>query len=262
MSHANRPVDPAMLAEPGSQAQLSTGPNRAMVEGAHHDHHGPPYLAHQFDDLDQQRDASTLGMWAFLATEVMFFGGLFAAFTVYRMTYPEQFAEASHHMNRFIGTINTGVLLISSFTVALAVAAAEAGKSRRAGQFLIATIVLALIFLGFKAYEYYHEYVHHLVPFPGFDFHYNDPNPAEGEHVRTPAYAPAVRIYLTIYFIMTGIHATHMVIGIGVFSVVAFQAWRNRYNAEYYNPIEVSGLYWHFVDIVWIFLFPLLYLLH
>jgi cytochrome c oxidase subunit 3 len=165
-------------------------------------------------------------------------------------------------MNQVIGTINTGVLLVSSFTVVLAVAAAEAGKSRRAAQFLLTTIVLALIFLGFKAYEYYHEYEQHLIPFAGFDFQYNDPNPAEGEASRTPAYAPAVRIYLFLYFTMTGIHATHMLVGIGVFAVVAFQAWRNRYNAEYYNPIEVSGLYWHFVDIVWIFLFPLLYLLH
>ena len=261
MSHANPPVDPAALAQPGSMGQASTGPNRAMTEGAHHDHHGPPYLAHQFDDLDQQRDASTLGMWAFLATEVMFFGALFCAFTVYRITYPDAFAEASHHMNQFIGTINTGVLLVSSFTVVLAVAAAEAGNSRRAAKFLIATILLAVIFLGFKAYEYYHEYEERLIPLPSL-FEYNDPNPAEGGHRRTPAYAPQGRIYLFLYFTMTAIHATHMVIGIVIFAIIAFQAWRNRYNAEYYNPIEVSGLYWHFVDVVWIFLFPMLYLLH
>jgi cytochrome c oxidase subunit 3 len=204
-------------------------------------------LAHHFDDLAQQREAATLGMWAFLATEVMFFGGAFTAFAVYRTTYPEAFMAASHHLNVFAGTFNTAILLCSSLTVALSVYEAEHNRPRRSAYFILATIGLAVVFLGVKAYEYYEEYQHGLVP--GFNFTYR------GEH------ADSVRLFMCFYFVMTAVHATHMLIGIGIFAVVAYNAWKERYSSEYYNPIEISGLYWHFVDLVWIYLFPTLYLL-
>jgi cytochrome c oxidase subunit 3 len=223
--------------------------------------HGSSILAHQFDDLAQQKEASTLGMWAFLATEVMFFGGVFTAFVIYRSfpQYSIAFAQASReHMNIPLGTINTAVLLCSSLTVALAVHFASIGKRKPLFIMLLATIGLALTFLIIKAVEYYLEYKHGL--FPGLNFHYpphHHPDPSR--LTANPAY---VELFFYFYFIMTGIHALHMIIGVGIFAVIAAQAWRGRYSEHYYNPVEVSGLYWHFVDLVWIFLFPLLYLLH
>jgi cytochrome c oxidase subunit 3 len=204
-------------------------------------------LQHQFDDLEQQRESAALGMWVFLATEVLFFGGLFLGFAIYRLTYLEGFREATHHLELWMGAANTAILLGSSLTVALAVHAAEHGLSRRSAGYLAATIVLGLAFLGVKFTEYYHEYQEGLVPF--LSFTYESP------------LAVQVKLYFTFYFVMTGLHALHMVIGIGVFAVIFTQAWRRRYSALYHNPVEIAGLYWHFVDVVWIFLFPVLYLL-
>jgi cytochrome c oxidase subunit 3 len=223
--------------------------------------HASSILSHQFDDLAQQKEASTLGMWAFLATEVMFFGGVFTAFVIYR-SFPQYgiaFAQASReHMNIPLGTINTAVLLCSSLTVALSVHFASHGRRKALIIMLLATIGLALTFLIIKAFEYYLEYKHGL--FPGLNFHYpphDHPDPAR--LTANPAY---VQLFFYFYFIMTGIHALHMIIGVGVFAFITAQAWRGRYSENYYNPVEISGLYWHFVDLVWIFLFPLLYLLH
>jgi cytochrome c oxidase subunit 3 len=256
-SYSHPPDSPAALAQPGSQSQATiTGSAAAYAPPLRDQDHGHTFLAHQFDDLEQQKDASTLGMWAFLATEVMFFGGLFTAFTVYRISYPETFAKASTYMARWLGAFNTGVLLCSSYTVVLAVAAAQENRRRDIVKWLLLTIVLAAAFLCFKGYEYYHEYKEHLVPFANWSDIDHDGTP------RFPTHPHAAKIYFLLYFIMTGIHATHMVIGIGIFAVIALQAARGRYSAEYYNPVEISGLYWHFVDAVWIFLFPLLYLLH
>jgi cytochrome c oxidase subunit 3 len=227
--------------------------------------HAPTNLAHQFDDLEQQKEASTLGMWAFLATEVMFFGGAFTAFTVYRVRYPEAFAAASHEMQFALGAINTGVLLCSSFTVALSVYFAHLGQSKRVALMLLATILLAVTFLCIKGSEYYLEYQDGLVPGARFG-HRPHPDPKHPE-VRTfevddkPVDSRNVQIFFCFYFAMTGIHATHMLIGIGIFLWVAHHAWRGRYSAEYYNPVEISGLYWHFVDLVWMFVFPMIYLL-
>jgi cytochrome c oxidase subunit 3 len=187
-------------------------------------------------------------MWVFLATEVMFFGGLFLGYTVYRTQHPQAFAAASHHLKMPLGAANTAVLLTSSLTVALAVHAAHLGRRRALAAFLLATIVLGLVFLGIKGMEYYYEYVEHLIP--GRLFHYEGPAPAEG-----------VQLFFLFYFAMTGLHATHMIVGIALMTVMAVLAWRGRFSTEYYSPIEMSGLYWHFVDIVWIFLFPLLYLI-
>jgi cytochrome c oxidase subunit 3 len=213
---------------------------------AHHPHH--PMLQHHFDDMAQQAEASTLGMWVFLVTEIMFFGGLFMAYLVYRAANPEGFAEASHHLDVTWGTINTLVLIISSLTMALGVRAAQTSAPPKTQVFWIAiTMVLGAAFLGVKAVEYTDKFTHHLVPGPNFQW--------PGAH---PA---AAEMFYSLYFCMTGLHALHMVIGLGIMTWLALAARRGLFNADYYTPVEVAGLYWHFVDIVWIFLFPLLYLI-
>ena len=203
-------------------------------------------LAHQFDTLEQQKEASTLGMWLFLMTEVLFFGGLFMAYLLYRTWYPGAFAAASHELIVWAGTLNTCVLITSSLTMALAVHAAQTGQRRALMLFLTATIALGFVFLGIKAYEYYTEYIEHHVPGFGFQF--------EQENFRH------AQIFFSLYFVMTGLHAVHMIVGIGVMLVMLLLSYRGVFSEEYNTPIEISGLYWHFVDIVWIFLFPLLYL--
>jgi cytochrome c oxidase subunit 3 len=214
---------------------------------ATHPHPTISALAHQFDDLEQQREATTLGMWVFLVTEVLFFGGLFLVYTVYRSWYPAAFAAASHELDILLGTVNTAVLITSSLTMALAVHAAQLGQRRLLMTFLIATMLLGTVFLGIKSVEYYHKFVEHHVPGSSFAF--------EKEYFRQ------AQIFFSLYFMMTGLHALHMIIGIGVMLWMLVWSWRGIVTAEYYSPIEISGLYWHFVDIVWIFLFPLLYLL-
>ena len=205
-----------------------------------------PSVAHQFDDTEQQYEASSLGMWTFLITEIMFFGGLFALFAVYVSAYAEAFAEGSRHLDLVLGATNTVVLLGSSLTMAMAVRSAQTGRRNGQVVYLLLTLALGLVFLGIKAVEYGHKFEQHLVPGPNFSF----PSPL----------AQNVQLFFSFYFAMTGMHALHMVVGVGLLSVLLFQAWRGRYTAEYFTPVEVSGLYWHFVDIVWIFLFPFLYL--
>lgn len=204
-------------------------------------------LAHHFDDLNQQYEAASLGMWLFLVTEVMFFGGLFTGYTVYRAAYAQGFAEASSRLDVLLGGINTAVLIGSSLTMALAVHAAQMGRRRALVLFLVVTIVLGGVFLGVKYVEYSHKFHEHLVPGQGFGI--------QDEHRQ------AGQVFFSFYFAMTGMHALHMVIGMGIMAVLVLQARRGRFTAEYNSPIEMTGLYWHFVDIVWIFLFPLLYLL-
>jgi cytochrome c oxidase subunit III len=212
-----------------------------------HDRH-PPALAHHFEDLGQQHEAATLGMWIFLVTEVLFFGGLFLVYSIYRSMYTNAFAAASHELNVTLGSINTAVLIGSSLTMALAVHAAQLGQRRLLMFFLIATMLLGSVFLGIKAVEYYTKFVEHHVPGPSFQF---------GER----EFARYAQIFFSLYFVMTGLHALHMIIGLGIMSVMLWWAWNGTITAEYFSPIEISGLYWHFVDIVWIFLFPLLYLI-
>ena len=205
-------------------------------------------LAHQFDDIEQQREAGTLGMWAFLITEILFFGGMFMAYVLYRTKFPESFAAASAHLNWRLGAANTAVLIISSLTMALAVYYSQTGDRKKLMLFLVLTMILGVTFLGVKAYEYYTKWVDHLIPGFGFDWHgHGDP-----QHVQ---------MFYFIYFMMTGIHALHMIIGLGIMTVILIMSKRGRFTPEYHSPVEISGLYWHFVDIVWIFLFPLLYLL-
>jgi len=206
----------------------------------------PAIHAHQFDDSVQQHEASWLGMWVFLGTEVMFFGGMFLGYTFYRTAYPQGFAAASNHLDIWLGTINTAVLICSSFTMALAVRAGQIGQNRLVKIFLCLTIVLGIVFLGIKFTEYYQKFDEHLVP--GWDFRF------EG------ALVSSAEIFFSFYFAMTGMHAVHMIIGISLLTVLIVKATRGRFSASYNTPVELIGLYWHFVDIVWIFLFPLLYL--
>ena len=217
-----------------------------MLPEIAHDYH-PPALAHHFDDLGEQHEAAALGMWVFLVTEVLFFGGLFLVYSIYRSWYSGAFAAASHELDIVLGGINTAVLITSSLTMALAVHAAQLGHRRTLMLFLIATMALGGVFIGIKAVEYYHKFVEHHVPGPSFQF--------EHEYVRQ------AQIFFSLYFIMTGLHALHMVVGFGIMLFMLWWAWNGTVTAEYYSPIEISGLYWHFVDIVWIFLFPLLYLI-
>ncbi len=204
-------------------------------------------LQHHFADLEQQRESSTLGMWVFLVTEIMFFGGLFAAYLVYRTMHFPAWQMGSEHMDFWLGTINTVILLCSSLFVALSVRAAQLGRRQQIVFFLAVTVLLGLAFLGIKGLEYYKHFEEGALP---------------GRFWRLQvANAPQVQLFFVLYFTMTGLHALHVTIGVAVLAVIAWLAWRGHYTPEYHNPVHVSGLYWHFVDIVWIFLYPLLYLI-
>jgi len=216
-----------------------------------------PKLQSHFFSMDQQLEASTLGMWVFLVTEVMFFGGLFMAYVVYRNMYPAAWLESSHELNWKLGGLNTGVLICSSITMALAVRAAMLGEKKNQLVNLTITMILGATFLVVKFFEYKAKFEHHLVPGPNWDPHQVLPS-GELVAVHLPQ---GSQLFFSLYFMMTGIHAIHMVIGLGIMGYIWWQAYKGTYNAEYFAPVEVSGLYWHFVDIVWIFLFPLLYLL-
>lgn len=217
----------------------------APATAAAHHHH--PALQHHFETLEQQKEASSFGMWVFLVTEIMFFGGLFCAYLIYRGMRYEGFAEASHELDVVLGTVNTAVLIGSSLTMAMAVWAAQTGRRKATVGFLLGTMVLGLTFLGIKLVEYAEKFHHHHVP--GESFHWAGRFPEVAEQ------------FYSLYFAMTGLHALHMIGGIGVLVWLLVPAWRGRYDAAYHNPVEIFGLYWHFVDIVWIFLFPLLYLI-
>ena len=205
-------------------------------------------LAHHFTDMDQQIEANTLGMWIFLVTEVMFFSGMFLLYIIYRGAYYQEFAEASHHLDIYLSTTNTIVLLCSSLTMALAVRSVQLGQRKAAVTFLFLTLLLGLTFLGIKGLEYYHKYEDHLIPGSGFMY--------EGE--ANPQYA---QLFFVLYFVMTGFHGLHMIIGAGVVIYFIIRVWQRAFPPENYVPVEMLGLYWHFVDIVWVFLFPLLYLI-
>jgi len=205
-------------------------------------------LQHHFETMEQQKEASSLGMWVFLVTEILFFGGLFLAYTVYRWENSLAFARASRHMDIALGTTNTAVLICSSLTMAMAVHSAATGRRKLLILFLVFTMILGAAFLGIKAVEYTDHIRHHLLPGPTF-------------HYPVPADSRPAEIYFSLYFAMTGLHALHMVVGLGILSTLLVLAKRGRFTADYHTPVEISGLYWHFVDIVWIFLFPLLYLI-
>lgn len=204
-------------------------------------------LAHHFEDMDQQRETSSLGMWAFLVTEVMFFGGVFVVYAVYHALHPEGFAQASKKLSVILGAVNTAVLICSSLTMALAVRSAQMNRGKELIRYLVLTILLGSAFLGIKAVEYTHKIHEHL--FPDVSFMFEGP------------YDGGARIFFSLYFAMTGLHALHMIIGIGLMVWLLVLAKSGRFSSEYHSPVENFGLYWHFVDIVWVFLFPLLYLI-
>jgi cytochrome c oxidase subunit III len=226
------------------------------IEHEHAAEHGHGHLAHHFEDLGQQHESANLGMWTFLGTEVMFFGGLFAGFAVYRFNDPTAFATACRQLDIVRGTINTAVLLTSSLTMALAVRAGQEGHAKHQVRYLLLTMLLATTFLGIKATEYYSEYKEHLVPGPSFS--------TEALQIpagSTPLVIKQTELFFVFYFFMTGLHAFHMVIGIGLMIWMAILARRGAFTRVYHTPLELTGLYWHFVDLVWVFLFPLLYLI-
>jgi cytochrome c oxidase subunit 3 len=204
-------------------------------------------VAHHFDDAEQQREAGTLGMWIFLVTEIMFFGGMFTAYVVYRTLFPETFAHASHHLDVRLGTFNTAVLIASSLTMALSVHAAQVGRRGAILRWLALTALLGSTFLVVKSYEYAHKFAEGHVPGPAFSWSGPD--------------APQAQLFFGLYFAMTGVHALHMIIGLGILAWLLREARRGRFGPAYNTPVELTGLYWHFVDIVWIFLFPFLYLI-
>lgn len=223
-----------------------------------------PALAHHFDDLEQQKESLNLGMWIFLATEVMVFGGLFAAYTVYYFLFPLAFREASGHLRWDLAALNTVVLISSSLTMALAVYGAAAGARKMLTGFLALTLLLGLVFLGIKFGEYRIDYEEGLVPLQGIipaNFKTTGWKHASAAGVSEAAYVGQVKLFYALYYFMTGLHATHMVLGMAVLVVLILLAWRGRFTPEYHPQVEMMGLYWHFVDVIWIFLFPLLYLI-
>jgi cytochrome c oxidase subunit 3 len=275
----------------------------AHAHGDGHVHHGPE-LRHHFETVQQQKETATLGMWVFLVTEVMLFGGIFMAYIVYRWAFPDVWAEAAHHLNTPLGTVNTVVLLVSSLTVALAVHAAEAGNRRTVLTMLGITLLLGFTFLGIKAWEYSEKFSHcagysdpiawvtrtgqhevHecLVPGQAFLWPAEEGAAGAGEASGTNteqvvAHGEAMgmdvdghaaqglkspyQLFYFLYFVATGLHAIHMIIGITVMSIIAFLAWRGLFTPAYFTPVEIGGLYWHLIDIIWVFLFPLFYLVH
>jgi cytochrome c oxidase subunit 3 len=274
-----------------------------------------PGLQHQFEDMGQQEESVSIGMWMFLVQEIMFFGGLFTVYLVFRSKFPMAFAAGSNHLDAFLGGLNTVVLIVSSLTMALTVYFSQVSKRNMQVIMILLTMAFGATFLVVKAYEYTDKYNHGLVPVTGWNkivradaahsetvgetkpcwqnghgesAHYVNPRGdflwedcslaklAQDENFLTSAeqigyfssgeidadkFRDKVRIFFWIYFVMTGLHALHMVVGLGLMTWLLWTAFKGRYNSEYYMPVEMSGLYWHFVDIVWIFLFPLLYLL-
>jgi cytochrome c oxidase subunit 3 len=220
------------------------------VHAAHAPAHGHtahhPALQHQFQTMSQQRETAVLGMWAFLLTEILFFGGLFLAYSLYRMWYHDAFVAASSSITLSWGLINTVVLIGSSLTMALAVRAAQFSQRMATVRWLIFTMILGAAFLGIKVIEYADKFEHHHVP--GVNFISESP------------WAAQEQIFFSLYFTMTGLHALHMIVGVVMMSVITWMAYKGKFDSTYYTPVEMAGLYWHFVDLVWIYLFPLLYL--
>jgi cytochrome c oxidase subunit 3 len=285
------------------------------------EHYHPPGLQHQFEDMKQQEESVSIAMWMFLVQEIMFFGGLFTVYLVFRSRFPMAFAAGSNHLDAFWGGLNTLVLIVSSLTMALTVYYAQKGNRNMQVLLIIATMFFGTVFLGVKVIEYTDKYNHGTIPVDGWNkrasgnkqiehsslvlpfetkvsaaesaeehpyinptgaFQINEKvdrklvEQAQAGNYLTDAerigyfsngqidvgkFREKVRIFFWIYFVMTGLHALHMIVGLGIMSWLLYKAWRGTFSSDYYAPVEISGLYWHFVDIVWIFLFPLLYLL-
>jgi cytochrome c oxidase subunit 3 len=240
----------------------------------HAEHEARPELRHHFADVEQQRNAASLGMWWFLGTEIMFFGGMFCAYLVYRRWYFPVFAAASRSLSLPIGTFNTTVLICSSLTVAMSVRAAQLGNRKLQVKMLLLTLLFGLAFLGIKTKEWGDKYKEHHIPtFAEFNVHdlieenqqlfglhklQNDPVKLREKEAEIQQHS---KLFFSLYFALTGMHAIHMIVGVGIFICITWMAYKGRFTPEYHTPLEIAGLYWHFVDIVWIYLFPLLYLI-
>lgn len=205
------------------------------------------HFAHHFKSAFHEFDSCKVGMWLFLLQEVLFFAPLFVAYALFRVMYPEAFLEASLLLDWKMGALNTAVLISSSFTMALAVNSAQRGLNRKAAFQLLLTIIFACVFLVVKYFEYSHKIHEGILPSSLYTYSHT-------VHERTP-------LFFSIYFMMTGLHLLHVVIGIGLLLWVMFRARKEEFSAEYFTPVELVGLYWHFVDLIWIYLFPLLYLI-
>jgi cytochrome c oxidase subunit 3 len=215
-------------------------PAHAARPGAERHH------AHHFESLAVQTHAARLGMWIFLGTEILLFGGLFAGYTFYRSLFPEAFDHASRHLNTVFGTIETFDLITSSFFMALSIYLVRAGRSRAAAGALVLTILMGLAFLGLHSVEYLHEF--HEGALPGRFYHFAE----------LPI--PGAAMFYTLYFLMTGLHSIHVIAGVAVLLVMLWRTLHGGFSPAYHTPLELGGLYWHLVDLIWIFLFPLLYL--
>lgn len=219
---------------------------------ANHSASHPAHVQHHFVDSDQQFDSAKLGMWVFLVNEILFFGGLFCAYIIFRAWYPELFSQAALQLDKVMGGVNTVVLIASSLTVAFAIRSAQINNTKWLRLNLLFTIGLACVFLIIKYFEYSHKL--HLGIAPGSFW-----NPAP--EVLAVLDHPKANIFFSIYYVMTGIHALHIIVGIGIMIWIYIRAGKGHFNSEYYTPVEITGLYWHLVDLIWIFLFPLLYLI-
>ena len=222
---------------------MSQSNDHALDHGHGHD----PHLSHQFEDMNQQNEAYSVGMWVFLVTELMFFGGLLGAYVIYRSQYYAGFFEAHEHLDVILGAINTMVLLTSSFTMAMAVRAAMLKQYMSQIVYLTITFLCACGFMVIKAIEYTDKYTNHLIPGANFDL----------EHYPLPG----SQLFYSFYFALTGLHGFHVLVGMIVIAIFIVRTWINRHKDMDYMPLEMAGLYWHFVDLVWIFLYPLLYLM-
>lgn len=240
---------------------IATMPEELDGTDLPHAHEHPAFLRHHFEDIGQQREAASFGMWVFLLTEIMFFGGLFCAYLILRNWYHPAFVAGSNMLSITLGTTNTAVLIASSFTMAMAVHSAEVRRKGQLILFLVLTIMLGFVFLGIKGVEWTTEYQEHHAP--GFNFSIQDfVHPTNPKAIPlAPDMAEKTQLYFFLYFAMTGMHALHMIIGIGILFFLVARASKGAFTEGHVIPIENFGLYWHFVDIIWIFLFPLLYLI-
>lgn len=225
-----------------------------------HDPHGhgehDPHQQHHFADMEQQFDTAKIGMWLFLATEILLFGGLFVGFGLMQARYPVEFLEAHEHLQRPLGALNTVVLLISSFTMVMGVLWAKRGNNKRVVIYLLLTILCACIFLGVKYFEYSHKFEEHLLPPRWYKA-----QPTDTVHNPDGTISHGYGTFFAFYFMMTGLHGIHIVVGILLLSWIAFRANRGDFSKKYYTPVDLVGLYWHIVDMIWIYLFPLYYLI-
>jgi cytochrome c oxidase subunit 3 len=236
--------------------------NPAPASEDTHDHHqSDGVLHHHFDDMDQQRETNTVGMWTFLVTEIMMFGGLFFAYTLYRWSYGAAYAIGSHHLNWELGSINTGVLLVSSLTMAMAVHSASLRDKKKLLVFLAITFLLGLTFLVIKYFEWSADYHEGLVPSLAWNYYARPENAKELAQVLASGITPNhMQMFFVLYFCMTGLHAIHMIVGLIMLTTFLIMGSKGAFTNGNDQPIEIGGLYWHLIDIIWVFLFPLLYL--